>query len=361
LIENKRSNIVLTIAAAHHHSSEEHVQHEGQHHTEREEEAISFEEFEKPPAKPKKMKAEKQKEGEDREGEKKKEKTPKKKKDVPPKPSKTAEDSQFVPVGKLLSLDDPSSPTTTMTVSSPLAASSVFSGQPAPQPLPLSAHSLSSPTQQEITREGALSGSEMLMLQQIDAMLRRHAEAQTSLLERERLAFRKEIDHFHQSLPDLIDKALQKELKGLQAPLLSKTVTTAVSKSFSDTLQSLPKTLNPVIDKGVKDSLARYFNNENVAGAVTRSVMNALQPLIVEAFKSTFATVVIPGFERSAQSLFAQMHQAFQQGINQSRVLSLSFFMKTTQVHHHLFTFFSFFFPQHLIHWPMKLMLISLI
>jgi len=135
------------------------------------------------------------------------------------------------------------------------------------------------------------------------------------------------MDQLQHDLPGLIDKAVQKELKVLQAPNLSKTVTAAVTKSFNDTLTvSLPKTISVVVDKGVKESLAKYFNQDRVAEAVTRSLMSNLHPLVVDCFRDTFANILVPNFERSAQQLFAQMHQTFQRGIDQGNCFSSSFF-----------------------------------
>lgn len=104
-------------------------------------------------------------------------------------------------------------------------------------------------------------------------------------------------------------------------------MTASVTKSFNDTLYAqIPRVISQSVDKGVKDSLARYFGQERIAEAVTKSLLASLQPLVVESFRGVFANMVVPGFERASQNLFVQLHQTFQQGINQGSLLLSSFF-----------------------------------
>ena len=296
-----------------------------------EEEAISFEEFEKPTVvgnsnqrKPKvdKFKETERPKEEDQanDAEKKDDKLRKKK----PKLPKRTEEPVVVPVGTLLSLDDPmptpsrhrSPSSKNPNVASSAVPQSVYFDQ-ALVPSPEGATADQSPvlSLEEATADQPLSGSEATLLHSIDLLLKRHLDAQASLREREREVFRRELQR---DLPNLIDKAVQKELKVLQAATLTKNVTAAVTKSFNDTLTaSLPKAISVVIDKGVKESLGKYLHQENVSEAVTRSLMSNLQPLVIGCFRDTFANIVVPNFERSAQQLFAQMHQTFQRGIDQ--------------------------------------------
>jgi len=135
-----------------------------------------------------------------------------------------------------------------------------------------------------------------------------------SQLERERDHLKRELDTLRRETPLLVEKAVQKELKALNAQTLSTSISTSVNKSLTD---ALAKSIPSSVDKAVKESVTKYISQEKIADTVTRSVAASLQPIVIEAFRVVFEKVVIPGFEKSAQTLFAQLHATFQTGINQ--------------------------------------------
>lgn len=64
---------------------------------------------------------------------------------------------------------------------------------------------------------------------------------------------------------------------------------------------------------------SRFF--QNTTDAIGRAVAEAMQGPIQAAYKETFQSIVLPGFDRGCQSMFQQINDSFKQGTQECKAI----------------------------------------
>ncbi len=64
----------------------------------------------------------------------------------------------------------------------------------------------------------------------------------------------------------------------------------------------------------LKDSIAKMFKSKGFLDSISQSVGNGIQSTIVNAYRDSFQKVIIPGFEKSCQTMYQQINTTFKKG-----------------------------------------------
>ncbi|XP_061577120.1 enhancer of mRNA-decapping protein 4 isoform X1 [Cololabis saira] len=125
------------------------------------------------------------------------------------------------------------------------------------------------------------------------------------------------------ALTNKMDKVLREELK--------KTVPQTISKSLEPMTGQLNSTIAAKltnVEVNLKDNVGKVVKSKNTTDAIGRAAAEAMQGPIQAAYKDAFQSIVLPGFERSCQSMFQQINDSFKQG-TQEYIQQLESHMKS--------------------------------
>ncbi len=64
----------------------------------------------------------------------------------------------------------------------------------------------------------------------------------------------------------------------------------------------------------LKDNISKMFKSKTFLDSISQSVGNSIQTTVVNAYRDSFQKVVIPGFEKSCQSMYQQINATFKKG-----------------------------------------------
>jgi enhancer of mRNA-decapping protein 4 len=67
-------------------------------------------------------------------------------------------------------------------------------------------------------------------------------------------------------------------------------------------------------DNSLREAILKMSQSKQAMDAMGQSLAATLQPILQAAFKDTFATVIVPAFERSTQHLFTSVATTFNKG-----------------------------------------------
>eukprot|EP01122_Echinamoeba_exundans_P011536 TRINITY_DN4617_c0_g3_i2.p1 TRINITY_DN4617_c0_g3~~TRINITY_DN4617_c0_g3_i2.p1 ORF type:complete len:1114 (+),score=308.93 TRINITY_DN4617_c0_g3_i2:126-3467(+) len=193
------------------------------------------------------------------------------------------------------------------TVTAPISAGIVVSIPPAavslaPEPV--------IPAPEPVSTEG-LDSNAALMLQRLEKMMKQQNDYFVAQLERQRREFERTAEERQQALLQAFVSSLNANLEQLIQKQI-KANFQSLGKIMSQSMESmLSVSLQDSFKKAVKEGLKESSQSqaEDIAGRITDSVG--------QAFRTHFANVLVPSFERALQSMFTQIANTLEQGIQQ--------------------------------------------
>lgn len=64
----------------------------------------------------------------------------------------------------------------------------------------------------------------------------------------------------------------------------------------------------------IKDQISKLFKSKTILDSISQAVSQSIQSAMISSYRDTFQKIVVPSFEKSCQTMFAQINSAFKKG-----------------------------------------------
>lgn len=116
--------------------------------------------------------------------------------------------------------------------------------------------------------------------------------------------------------------AHQREFLNTFETTIKDKIATTLSRVVEETVEPLKHQIQldaNLINDLLKKNIAELINGAQIKDSLAVAAANAAKPALDAAFKEAFATVVLPGIEKTCQSMFKQIQDAFVMGTRECK------------------------------------------
>ena len=124
-------------------------------------------------------------------------------------------------------------------------------------------------------------------------------------------------DNFSSIVNHALATQIIPKLEGFVKEEIRQSIQPQVMKIVEPFREQIPRELAEKLsatENLLKDSIAKMFKSKGFLDSISQSVGNGIQSTIVNAYRDSFQKIIVPGFEKSCQSMYQQINATFKKG-----------------------------------------------
>lgn len=119
------------------------------------------------------------------------------------------------------------------------------------------------------------------------------------------------------AISQTVDNLIHTKLDDIVTSEINANILPAIIESMESLKQDLHVEMTQKLsatDHLLKENISKLINSKSVMDVISNALVTAMRPCLADAYKETFMSVALPGYEKACTSMFHQLNDTFSKG-----------------------------------------------